>query len=189
MWFCRSMASSGDPWVREYNEAVKLADDITSMISERNSLPATGPEAQRHVSAIRRKITILSTRLESLESLHSRPPGKQLWVSCTLYFFNTCWHWISFSITSSIHYYQQSAGEKIVCSTFCIEGGMYNDGNLGLGHLCLKYWRQWEYLVLVLCDYLLFSTCQVLFLVDLLLHLCACCTRTNFCYPISVTQH
>ncbi|CDP13772.1 unnamed protein product [Coffea canephora] len=72
------MASSGDPWVKEYNEAVKLADDITNMISERNSLPATGPEAQRHASAIRRKITILSTRLESLQSLLSRLPGKQL---------------------------------------------------------------------------------------------------------------
>lgn len=64
--------------MKEYNEAVKLADDITNMISERNSLPATGPEAQRHASAIRRKITILSTRLESLQSLLSRLPGKQL---------------------------------------------------------------------------------------------------------------
>lgn len=64
--------------MKEYNEAVKLVDDITNMISERNSLPATGPEAQRHASAIRRKITILSTRLESLQSLLSRLPGKQL---------------------------------------------------------------------------------------------------------------
>lgn len=72
------MASSGDPWVREYNEAVKLADDINSMISERSSLPTTGPEAQRHSSAIRRKITILGTRLDSLQSLLSRIPGKQL---------------------------------------------------------------------------------------------------------------
>lgn len=72
------MASSGDPWVREYNEAVKLADDITNMISERSSLPAIGPEAQRHASATRRKITILGTRLDSLQSLMSRLPGKQL---------------------------------------------------------------------------------------------------------------
>ncbi|KAL3508433.1 hypothetical protein ACH5RR_027834 [Cinchona calisaya] len=72
------MASSGDQWVREYNEAVKLADDITNMISERTSLPATGPEAQRHASAIRRKITILRTRLENLQSLLSRLPRKQL---------------------------------------------------------------------------------------------------------------
>ncbi|KAL8462425.1 hypothetical protein ACS0TY_033448 [Phlomoides rotata] len=68
------MAASGDPWVREYNEAVKLVDDITNMISERSSLPATGPEAQRHSSAIRRKITILGTRLDSLQSLTSKLP-------------------------------------------------------------------------------------------------------------------
>ncbi|KAK4398575.1 syntaxin [Sesamum angolense] len=71
------MAASGDSWVREYNEAVKLADDITSMISERSSLPAIGPEAQRHSSAIRRKITILGTRLDSLQSLLSKLHGKQ----------------------------------------------------------------------------------------------------------------
>ncbi|KAL3503566.1 hypothetical protein ACH5RR_038015 [Cinchona calisaya] len=72
------MASSGDPWVREYNEAVKLADDINNMISERSLLPATGPEAQRHASAIRRKITILGAKLDNLQSLLSRIPGKQL---------------------------------------------------------------------------------------------------------------
>lgn len=71
------MAGSGDPWVREYNEAIKLIDDITNMISERSSLPATGPEAQRHSSAIRRKITILGTRLDSLQSLISKHPANQ----------------------------------------------------------------------------------------------------------------
>ncbi|KAK9074239.1 hypothetical protein SSX86_006836 [Deinandra increscens subsp. villosa] len=70
------MASSSDPWSREYNEASKLADDITSMISERNSF-GTGPEAQRHSSAIRRKITILGTRLDSLQSLLTKLPAKQ----------------------------------------------------------------------------------------------------------------
>ncbi|GAA0152699.1 SNARE protein [Lithospermum erythrorhizon] len=71
------MAFSGDSWVKEYNDSVKLADDITQMISERSSMPATGPEAQRHSSTIRRKITILTTRLESLQSLSSKPPGRQ----------------------------------------------------------------------------------------------------------------
>ncbi|CAH1444339.1 unnamed protein product [Lactuca virosa] len=72
----RQMASSSDPWTREYNEASKLADDITSMISERNSF-GSGPEAQRHSSAIRRKITILGTRLDSLHSLLTKLPAKQ----------------------------------------------------------------------------------------------------------------
>ncbi|KAE9458339.1 hypothetical protein C3L33_09796, partial [Rhododendron williamsianum] len=71
------MASSADSWVREYNEAVKLADDINGMMSEMSSLPASGPEAQRHASAIRRKITILGTRLDSLQSLVSKLPSKQ----------------------------------------------------------------------------------------------------------------
>ncbi|CAA0833628.1 Syntaxin-52 [Striga hermonthica] len=71
------MAASGDSWVREYNEAIKLADDITNMITERNSLPASGPEAQRYASAIRRKITILGTRLDNLQSFLSKLPVKQ----------------------------------------------------------------------------------------------------------------
>nr|XP_043629557.1 syntaxin-52-like [Erigeron canadensis] len=69
------MASSSDPWTREYNEASKLADDITGMISERASF--SGTEAQRHSSAIRRKITILGTRLDSLQSLLTKLPAKQ----------------------------------------------------------------------------------------------------------------
>ncbi|XP_004294426.1 PREDICTED: syntaxin-52-like [Fragaria vesca subsp. vesca] len=71
------MASSSDSWMKEYNEAVKLSDDISGMISERSSFPASGPETQRHVSAIRRKITILGTRLDSLQSELSTLPGKQ----------------------------------------------------------------------------------------------------------------
>ncbi|XP_004491441.1 syntaxin-52-like isoform X2 [Cicer arietinum] len=71
------MASNSDQWVKEYNEALKLGDDISSMISEQSSFPASGPEAQRQSSAIRRKITILGTRLDSLQSLLSKLPGKQ----------------------------------------------------------------------------------------------------------------
>lgn len=63
--------------MKEYHEAVKLADDINGMISERGSFPASEPGSQRHASAIRRKITILGTRLDSLQSLLSKLPGKQ----------------------------------------------------------------------------------------------------------------
>jgi hypothetical protein len=72
----RPMASSSDSWLKEYNEAMKLADDISGMISEHNSFPSSGPETQRHASAIRRKITILGTRLDSLQSLLSKLPVK-----------------------------------------------------------------------------------------------------------------
>ncbi|KAL1347671.1 syntaxin-52 [Arachis hypogaea] len=71
------MASASDSWVKEYNEAVKLGDDITAMMSGRNSVPSSGPETLRHTSAIRRKITILGTRLDSLQSLLSKLPAKQ----------------------------------------------------------------------------------------------------------------
>ena len=73
----RPMASSADSWMKEYNDAVKLADDINGMISERASFSAPGADSQRHASAIRRKITILGTRLDSLQSLLSKLPGKQ----------------------------------------------------------------------------------------------------------------
>lgn len=71
------MASSADSWLREYNEAVKLADDINEMISERSSPTSSGPDTQRQVSAIRRKITILGTRLDSLLSLLAKFSSRQ----------------------------------------------------------------------------------------------------------------
>lgn len=71
------MASAGESWMKEFNESSKLADDINGMISERTSLPSSGPETQRHLSAIRRKLTILGTRLDSLESLLAKLPSRQ----------------------------------------------------------------------------------------------------------------
>ncbi|XP_051195609.1 syntaxin-52-like [Lolium perenne] len=67
-----------DPWAREYGEAARLADDVGSMVAERGALPQSGPEATRHASAIRRKITILGTRLESLDGLLARAPPKSV---------------------------------------------------------------------------------------------------------------
>ncbi|URE39303.1 SNARE domain [Musa troglodytarum] len=71
------MASSLDQWMREFNEASKLSEDISAMMSERGSLPPSGPDTQRHLTAMRRKITILRTRLDSLESLLSKLPSMQ----------------------------------------------------------------------------------------------------------------
>lgn len=71
------MASSSDSWMKEFNEASKLADDINARLGERSSLPPSGPETQRHLSAIRRKITILGTRLDSLENLLPKLPSRQ----------------------------------------------------------------------------------------------------------------
>ncbi|KAL8172495.1 hypothetical protein V2J09_024299 [Rumex salicifolius] len=72
------MASfSGDSWMKEYNEAAKLAEDISGTISEKTALASSGSESQRHFSAVRRKVTILGTRLDSLEAILSKLPGKQ----------------------------------------------------------------------------------------------------------------
>ncbi|KAG5252636.1 syntaxin [Salix suchowensis] len=71
------MTTPSASWMREFNEASKLGDEINGMISGKNSLAASGPETQRHLSASRRKITILRTKLDILQSLLSELPSKQ----------------------------------------------------------------------------------------------------------------
>ncbi|KAK4282007.1 hypothetical protein QN277_013437 [Acacia crassicarpa] len=68
---------ASDPWVRQYNEASKLAEEVKGMISAKSGLPPSGPETQRHLSAARRKVTILRTKVEILQSLLTTLPGKQ----------------------------------------------------------------------------------------------------------------
>jgi len=71
-----SMASATDAWMKEYNEASKLTDDINGMISDKTSTSGGGSESRRF-SALRRKITILGTRLDSLESLLAKLLSKR----------------------------------------------------------------------------------------------------------------
>ncbi|XP_061954508.1 syntaxin-52-like [Populus nigra] len=71
------MSTPSASWMQEFNEASKLGDEINGMISGKNSLPSPGPETQRHLSASRRKITILRTKLDILQSLLSELPSKQ----------------------------------------------------------------------------------------------------------------
>ncbi|XP_028766743.1 syntaxin-52 [Neltuma alba] len=68
---------ASDPWVRQYNEASKLAEEVKGMISAKSGLPPSGPETQRHLSAARRKVTILRTKVEILQSLLTTLPGTQ----------------------------------------------------------------------------------------------------------------
>ncbi|KAL9160007.1 hypothetical protein ABFS82_08G171900 [Erythranthe guttata] len=65
------MAASVDSWTKECDEAERLANEISNMISERSSMPNSSTESQQHLSAIRAKIVILGTMLESLQ--HSLP--------------------------------------------------------------------------------------------------------------------
>ncbi|KAI5583612.1 hypothetical protein POPTR_006G032800v4 [Populus trichocarpa] len=71
------MATPSGSWMQEFNEASKLGDEINGMINGKNSLPPSGPETQRHLSATRRKIAILRTKLDILQSLLTALPSKQ----------------------------------------------------------------------------------------------------------------
>ncbi|KAL8144187.1 LOW QUALITY PROTEIN: hypothetical protein V2J09_017219 [Rumex salicifolius] len=70
-------SSLNDSWIKEYNESAKLAEDIHGMLSEKATPAPPGSELQRYFSSARRKITILGTRLDSLEALLSKLPSKQ----------------------------------------------------------------------------------------------------------------
>ncbi|KAI5064527.1 hypothetical protein GOP47_0021197 [Adiantum capillus-veneris] len=70
--------AQNDSWMREFEDAVRLAEDIAARIAERNSAAPVGSGSRaadnsRLVSATRRKITMLGTRLDSLQSLLSNP--------------------------------------------------------------------------------------------------------------------
>ncbi|KAH9621500.1 hypothetical protein KSS87_015002 [Heliosperma pusillum] len=69
--------TTGDSWMKEYNEAAKLTDEIDGMMADKTSTSDRGSESKRHLSTVRRKITILGTRLDSLEALLAKLPGKQ----------------------------------------------------------------------------------------------------------------
>jgi len=57
--------------MRGFNESSKLAGDIKGMIAGSSSVSPSGPEIQQHFSTARRKMTILSTKLDTLELLLS----------------------------------------------------------------------------------------------------------------------
>lgn len=64
-----------DAWMREFEDAVRLSDDIAGRLADRESSSTVlrPSEASRLISLIRRKLTMLSTKLDSLLSLLSNP--------------------------------------------------------------------------------------------------------------------
>ena len=76
-WGC-AMAQN-DPWMRDFEDALRIAEDVISRIAERNSSQKSSGSnvgsltSDNVFSAIRRKITMLGTRLDSLQSLLSNP--------------------------------------------------------------------------------------------------------------------
>ncbi|KAJ6822251.1 putative syntaxin-52 isoform X1 [Iris pallida] len=74
------MASSSSPWdswMRELNEATRLSEDVSAMMASLPPPSSAASDTQRLTSAVRRKITILGTRLDSLQSDLSKLPSKQ----------------------------------------------------------------------------------------------------------------
>eukprot|EP00249_Psilotum_nudum_P011624 c23283_g1_i1 orf=402-1112(+) len=71
-----SHAAILDAWLKEFEEAMGLADDVAARIRERDSIIASGGDPSRLVSSTRRKITVLGSSLDRLESLLQNPPAK-----------------------------------------------------------------------------------------------------------------
>jgi SYP5 family syntaxin len=67
---------ASDSWTKEFQEAARLADDIEGRIAEKNGLAPHSSEGTRIVSATRRKLTMLNTKLDRLESLLQSGPLK-----------------------------------------------------------------------------------------------------------------
>ncbi|KAH7301378.1 hypothetical protein KP509_23G022500 [Ceratopteris richardii] len=60
-----------DAWMREYEDAVRLSDDIAGRLADRESSSSVlrADESSRFIALIRRKLTMLGTKLDSLHSL------------------------------------------------------------------------------------------------------------------------
>ncbi|KAH7415146.1 hypothetical protein KP509_14G030000 [Ceratopteris richardii] len=67
-----------DTWLKEFEEAAKLADDITGRLREREIIQSTGGDPSHLIVSTRRKITVLGTCLDRLESLLQNPPEKPI---------------------------------------------------------------------------------------------------------------
>ncbi|KAL6648898.1 hypothetical protein ACP70R_013122 [Stipagrostis hirtigluma subsp. patula] len=71
-------ASPLEQWTKRFHEAERLVDDVAALIAEREAVPPSLPrELQRRTAEIRRKVTILGTRLEMLQEDLSDLPKKQ----------------------------------------------------------------------------------------------------------------
>ncbi|KAJ7187533.1 hypothetical protein O6H91_Y535500 [Diphasiastrum complanatum] len=70
------MASSrhSDSWMKECEEAMRLADDVSALVTHRVSMLLSGLDPSRLLPTIRQKLTMLVTKLDRLESLLRNPP-------------------------------------------------------------------------------------------------------------------
>ncbi|CAN6296771.1 unnamed protein product [Urochloa humidicola] len=73
-----SSPSALEQWTKRFQEAERLVDDLVERIAEREAVPPSLPrELQRRTAEIRRKVTILGTRLDMLQEDLNALPKKQ----------------------------------------------------------------------------------------------------------------
>ncbi|KAH7297273.1 hypothetical protein KP509_26G062900 [Ceratopteris richardii] len=72
-----------DTWMKEFEEAAKLAHDITGRLREREIIQSTGGDPSHLIISTRRKITILGICLGRMESLLQNPPKKPILMHLT----------------------------------------------------------------------------------------------------------
>ncbi|KAL1220999.1 Syntaxin-51 [Cardamine amara subsp. amara] len=72
------MAFSLDSWMTKHDEGLQLSEEINEMISEKSSLVERGYDPRRHATALRKKIKMLATRVEDLQSLLPKSPGEPI---------------------------------------------------------------------------------------------------------------
>lgn len=65
-----------DTWLKEFEEASKLSEDINGRLREREIIVSLGGDPSHLIATTRRKITILGTCSDRLESLLQNPPEK-----------------------------------------------------------------------------------------------------------------
>eukprot|EP00897_Mesotaenium_endlicherianum_P006494 jgi/Mesen1/5873/ME000299S05000 len=70
------MAASADTWLREFGEAMKLAEEVLSKVQEKNEMVKSGEDISRLVSASRRKLNVLSSKADRLENLLQSAPDR-----------------------------------------------------------------------------------------------------------------
>lgn len=63
------MTLATDTWLAEYEDAAMLADEVAAKVLERNEMVRDNEDPARLVSATRRKLTILGSKADRLETL------------------------------------------------------------------------------------------------------------------------
>lgn len=71
-----TMVSASDSWLKEFDEAMKLADDIRAKIEERSAMVRAGENPSRLAAATRRRIAALGTKTDQLEDMLRLPASK-----------------------------------------------------------------------------------------------------------------